>query len=267
VRFTEIVVAGLAAVLLQPGFSVFAQTQASQDAPFHNEVTRLASEFGPRMLASRYLERDGCTSTTYPGWDGFPLQLCEYITIDKSGLRKPAKVILCNPSPEQVARWVVTAVRETTGTISAPDDDRLYNHVICQSGGQFPVAGIVYEDMDGSGVHKAYCFRNGVTVQIEGIKPATGEPLSPEQVDLALTGTITRVRRYARVQSTSPSEYRANGGTVDVGTDTTPTLAWTEVIRTTYQKAWNSDSNELMTALAKHKLGELAPVKPNGRCW
>ena len=81
------------------------------------------------------------------------------------------------------------------------------------------MAGIVYEDMDGSGVHKIYCFRNGVTVQIEGIPHAGGDVPTPEQLDLSLTGTVTRVRRYARIQSTSPSEYRENGGTVDVGTD------------------------------------------------
>lgn len=253
----------MAACFLLVGLSALGQTTTTVES----EVARLAEKFGSRMVNARYMERGDCTETTWPGWEGYPTKLCSYEVTDRDGTRKPAKVVLLNPSPEQVARWVVTAVRETTGTISPEDNDRLYHHVICQSGGQFPVAGIVYEDMTGSGVHKIYCFRNGVTVHIEGVPPAGGEVPTPEQLDLALTGTITCVRRYARIQSTSPGEYSAYGGTVDVGTDTTPTLAWPEVIRKSYQDAWTSDSYELMTALAKHKLGELPPIKPNGKCW
>jgi hypothetical protein len=261
----------IAGALLAPMLLLLPRVAAAQPDTTHTlftaEVNRLASEFGPRMLTARYMERDGCTTTSYPGWEGFPTQMCTYSVTDKAGVRKPARVIMLNPSPEQVARWVVTAVADTTGTISPPDDDRLYNHIICQSGGQFPIAGIVYEDMDGSGVHKIYCFRNGVTVQIAGVPHAGGDVPTPEQLDLSLTGTVTRVRRYARIQSTSPSEYLANGGTVDVGTDTTPTLAWPEVIRQTYQAAWGNDRNELMTALARHKLATLPALKPNNKCW
>lgn len=41
-----------------------------------------------------------------------------------------------------------------------------------QSGAQFPVAGVVFEDMDGTG-QRIYPFRNGVTVRVAGLPFAT----------------------------------------------------------------------------------------------
>lgn len=265
-KIARIVFIAVFAVPPLPGFAGVSDSISTTSAAYQREVQRLVHEFGPRLLASRYMERDGCTSITYPGWEGFPLQLCNYFVTDRPGTRKPAKVIMLNPSPEQVARWVTYSVIATSGTISPEDGDKLLQHIICQSGGQFPVAGIVYEDMDGSG-NRNYCFRNGVTVAIDGIPHATTASLTLQQIDLALTGTVTRVRRYARIQSTSPSDYTSNGGTVDVGTDTNPKPAWLEVVRESYQRAWGNDRNDLMIALARRKLATMPKLKPDRRCW
>jgi hypothetical protein len=56
------------------------------------------------------------------------------------------------------------------------------------------------------------------------------------------------------VVSTSRENYRANGGTADVGTSSQRKLLWLDVVRQLYQEAWGSDRNELIVAWARTHL-------------
>lgn len=103
------------------------------------------------------------------------------------------------------------------------------------SGGQFPVKGIVYENMDGKGF-KAYSFLDGVTVFLQTPGEITKENLS-------------RVGKYARIISTTREEYNQRFSNVK-----TDGLAWLDVVRTEYPKALKSDTNNLMIAWAVGKL-------------
>jgi hypothetical protein len=200
------------------------------------------------------MERD-CTPTTYPGWEGFPLSRCRYSVVDTDGTTKTADVIMLKPSPEQVARWVVNAVTDTTATLRPELCDKLFSHIIGQSGGQYPVAGVVYEDIiPADGKFEIYCFRNGVTAAIDGVPHRGTEPLTPAQVEASLYGRVTSVYRYARIQSTSPEEYTANGGRRAVGTNQLRTPEWLEASRECYQASWHSDGSEMMTAWARANL-------------
>lgn len=218
------------------------------------EIKRLVGKFGTRLLGSRYMERD-CRPTTYPQWAGFPLQRCHYSVVDHDGTTKTADVIMLNPSPEQVARWIVDACWRVRGKISPEDTDKLFTQVIQQSGGQFPVAGVVYEDIiPADGVFEIYCFRNGVTVSIDGVPHRGTAPLTSSQVEASLFGRVTNVFKYGRIQSTTPGQYLRNGGSLDVGTDEKRTLLWPEAVRQLYQKAWGQDRNDLMIAWARENL-------------
>jgi hypothetical protein len=219
-----------------------------------SEASRLARQYAARLRSTRYMEHD-CEFTTWPGWDKFTLSRCRYSVHDRDGTTKTATVVMLNPSAEQLARWVATACVAAKGEAKPEWTERLFNHVIGQSGGQYPVAGIVYEDiLPADGAYETYCFRDGVTVEVEGVPHRGTRQPSPGQIDSSLTGTVVRVFRYARVQSTTPEEYRHNGGTIEVGTNEKPQPAWLDVSRECYQRAWSSDWNDLMIAWARANL-------------
>lgn len=205
------------------------------------------------VLQARYMEQE-CSPATYPGWEGFPLRKCEYSVTDRDGTKKTAEVIMLNPSPEQLARWSVFACSQ----LDNADEEcplELAKHTVSQSGGQFPIAGIVFEDiLPPDGTYEVYCFRNGVTVGVEGVAHrGTRQPSQPE-IEASLRGNVLWTGKYARLQSTTREQYYANGGTVDVGDSSDPKPSWLEVSRILYQVAWGNDRNELMIAWAKGNL-------------
>jgi hypothetical protein len=215
------------------------------------EVQRLTAYF-ERMRGARYMEKNPQPVRGFPGWQNFPLIKCRYSVSDPvDGRRKTAEVIMLNAEPEKLARWVVRACIEAKGSARPADLDRLSHHIIGASGAQFPVAGIVFEAMDDAPRQKVYCFRDGVTVRLEGVRHTTTEQPTEAEIKAAIDpGTrIENVFEFARIQSTTRAEYRAAGGTENVSGE-----AWLGVVRKLYQQAWNSDRNELMIAWAKANL-------------
>jgi hypothetical protein len=216
-------------------------------------IERLAKELAPRLKSSRYMEVNP-QKAIVPGWEGFPTIKCSYTVKDKAtGTNKTASVIMLNPDAQQLARWIVTACIEAKESAKTNYTKKLADHIMSQSGGQFPVRGIVYEDiLPANGIHEVFCFVDGVTVKIKGVEHRSERQPSVEQMEKTLNATkadVTWVGKYARIQSTTREEYQQAGGKENVeGT------AWLEVNRTLYQKAWNADRNELMIAWAKANL-------------
>jgi len=201
-------------------------------------------------ISSRYMEQN-CQPTTYDGWEGFPIQLCSYAVKDKKdGTRKSAQVILLDASPEKLARWVVTTCLKVKGTTKPDCTDRVSKRIISQSGAQFPVAGIVFEDiLPVDGVNEIYCFRNGVTVSVPGVPHRSTRQPTPQEQAKSLHDSIASTFRYARIVGTTREEYIANGGKEDVQGN-----KWIAVVKKLYQDAFNSVVNELMIAWAKKNL-------------
>ena len=111
------------------------------------------------------------------------------------------------------------------------------------------MAGVVYEDIiPPDGVNEAYCFRDGVTVEVEGLKHRGTAALSKEEVEASISGKVKRVFTYARVQSTSPQMWIDAGGDPAVLKDGRPTEKWLEAVRRAYREAWRNDRNALMVA-------------------
>lgn len=182
------------------------------------------------------------------GWESYPVRHFRYSKIDPDGTKKTGAVALLDPEPEQIARWVYTAIVSVLGSYSREKAQQLVTHCQKQSGFQFVVRGVHWENM--TPIYTAYTFYDGVTVRLVGWSPSwPTSPLSEYQLSAALGATwddVAEARRYARIQGTTREEYLANGG---IGM--TEGKAWLSTVRNCYQAAWGADSNELMTAKAR----------------
>jgi hypothetical protein len=214
-------------------------------------LERVTKQFESARRA-RYMEQD-CKGTMYQGWEKFPLKECVYTVNASSGPMK-TKVILLDPTPGQLARWVVSTCATVKSGADTACTDLLVHRIVSQSGAQFAVAGIVLEDMQAPALFKAYAFRNGVTVQVDGFRNGLTVEPSEAWVEASLHGKITFIGKYARIQGTTVDEYKNNCGTEDVGVTEKPTEAWLQVVMKSYQQAWNSDNNDLMIAWARENV-------------
>jgi endoglucanase len=225
----------------------------AQHTPLPADALQRVKSFFEARLGSRYMEQN-CVATTYPGWEGLPLQMCTYsVKGHKDVARKTAKVILLDASPEQLARWVVSSCMVATGSAGVRCTRKLGRQIIGQSGAQFPVAGIVFEDiLPEDGRFEVFAFRSGVTVRVHGVTHlGTAQP-SDAEIENSLNGEVISALRFARIQSTTREQYKAAGGTRDVAG-----LAWLDVVRDLYKAAWDNDRNELMIAWARANAGSL----------
>jgi hypothetical protein len=210
---------------------------------------------------SKYMEGRDLGPVDVPEWKGYPTHQWGYTQTDRNGTKRPATVIMLNPSAEQLARWVVRASYDLQRKYDPVFCDALLKHVFLCSGGQFVVRGICLEDMDGDGIHTAYPFRDGVTVKLNGIPGYPNRPLTTTESNIALNAPLTAVTQFAkraRLQSTQPAEWAAFTGTQPV-----EDAAWLSVVREEYQRAWNADSNRMLTATANalHSAPKTAPTK------
>lgn len=200
-------------------------------------------------------------SDTLPGWEGYPVRLYAYRTgtDTRTGAPKRGLVWLLNPSPERLARWIATTCLDVKGSLDRRYTDKLLGWIRAQSGGQFPVRGVVYEAMYEAGRYEPYVFKDGVTVYVadSAMYPPDGH-CTPEQLAFYLRLTDADLKpstgRYARICSTTREQYRAAGGTAEVGSGGDRRIEWLRVVRELYQQAWESDRNALMIAWARENL-------------
>jgi hypothetical protein len=222
-------------------------TTIMQDPPLPEPaMTRMTAYFEARRN-SRYMEQN-CAATTYPGWESLPLKECTYsVKGAHDPVKKTAKVIMLNAEPEQLARWVVSTCIEVVGSATNKCTKAIGRQIIGQSGAQFPVAGIVFEDiLPDDGKFEVFAFRNGATVRINGVTHlGTAQP-SAAEIETSLNGEVRSTLRFARIQSTTRDQYLANGGTRNVTGN-----AWNEVNRDLYKAAWGHNQNEMMVAWAR----------------
>jgi hypothetical protein len=228
---------------------------AKCESLFPPEDLKRVQTFFESKISSRYMEHD-CKPATFKEWEGFSTELCTYSVKDKKTGVKTAQVILLDASPEKLAKWVLSTCQKVLNTTSKKCTGKLSNWIIGASGAQFPVSGIVFEDQfpqkkpplkSGDGIMEIYCFRNGVTVKVEGVPHmGTDQPSEQEKQD-CINGTVSKTLRYARIASTQREDSVANGGKEDVKDN-----KWNEVVKRLYQIAINSEENELVNAWAQN---------------
>ncbi len=235
-------------------------------ADFKTLVSKCETGLKSQYMVGTLIEE----TTNYPNYEGFPVKLYEYYTSadSQTGAKKKGRVYLLNPSAEKLATWIASAVWIAKGKLDMDIMTKTLNNIIGQSGAQFPVCGIVYEDMGSTtkpGQHP-YLFKDGVTVYAadqskwatENSKFPSNMSCTDEQLEYDTHITNDQLKTYtgtyARICSTTRENYIANGGKVDVGTSdssATKKVIWLDVVRDLYKKAWNSNENELITAWVK----------------
>lgn len=220
---------------------------AAVSAP-SEEVAALAAQIETRLQSARYMEGT-CTPMTLAGWEGYETRRCSYEVTDKKTSKvKSGLVVMLNPSAIKLSEWIISACRNVRPTQKLPTcTKQLFERILVQSGGQFPVAGIVYEDIiPADGINEAYGFRDGVTTILTGVKHRGTEPLSAQELEGAITAEPLQTasdNAFARIAGVTRSEFRkANPAASIAG------LSWLATVRTEYQKAWNSSRNSLVEA-------------------
>ena len=217
------------------------------------------------IITGRYMEAD-CADTSFLKWEEFPLKKCTYSQPDShASSGKKATVIMLNPEKELLAKWLVAScviVKGNTGIKSC--SVKLAKAIIDASGSQFPVAGIVLEDMDGDNVQNAFTFRDGVTVKLQGGLPVGSQELFGETENNVALDPNTIVESTAstagpaRIQSTSRQMYKnylGNGARDVTG------LKWLDEVRRLYQDAWKRGHDDSLPETVEKYRNDLLVAK------
>jgi hypothetical protein len=199
------------------------------------------------LEASHYMEGDCTEIGNWPGWEGLPLERCRYSTNGQT-----AEVVMLNPGPRRLTAWLENACRDLA------DDfenclTKTYQNILNQSGAQFPVAGIVIEDMDGNGHGNVYAFRDGVTVKVSLFTTGSEALLAETQIQEALWAPPLHTYTYARPSSTTREQLATYGGAANLKL---PSLAQTEeqsnafhqTVGDLYRQAWFGSTNHVIRA-------------------
>lgn len=190
------------------------------------------------IIPTRYMAQKLISVTdTLGGWENVKVSLYEY-AVDSG--KKIAHVYMANADAEKLATWIITTCYILTKELDKKNTDFLINSIKNASGGQFPVKGIVYENMDGNGYYP-YIFKDGVTVFLKEI---TNDDLS-----LINNDNIGRTGKYARIISTTREQYNAK-----FPNKTIAGMDWLNVVREEYISALSTDTNNLMIAWAAGKI-------------
>ncbi len=222
--------------------NVFAQTvekKSNMEADIYKYMADslgvIAGRVEKQVIPARYMEQTFiCKTDTLNGWEGIEVSLYNYKV---HGTDIIARVYLADADSRKIASWIITTCVSLTGKLSKTNSDKLIKDIRFASGGQFPVLGMVYEDMYGTG-QKCYLFKDGVTVYLADV--------NIKELSDINDSTIIRVGKYARIISTTREEYISMFGEADL-----EGKKWLKVVREEYKKALLSDRNNLMLAKAK----------------
>ena len=190
---------------------------------------------------------DSCERRVHSDWQGYPVERCSYQVVDNDGKTKTAIVNLLIPPVTLASKWIGSACSNAT------KKNECHQQVVSQirrsSGFQFPVSGVVYEDIiPKDGVFEAYCFRDGVTVIVDRFIHRSTHTLSTTEIETCISGKLKKALKYARVHSGVREDYIEFGGTEDVGSSQPANgkLHWLNIVRESYQSAWQTGSYSLL---------------------
>ncbi len=191
-------------------------------------IEDLPAELVDALDAVPYVE-GACVDVEHPGWP-HAARRCDYSAGPLS-----SRVVVANPSPRRVARWIIDAAgilptldrrRETDRATWVEGLLLIANKVMAQSSRIFPLEGGVIENMGDGWIE--YPFLHGVT-------------------DGCSTGC------YCRINSLHRTEYCAYQAAMARETEAAClarvgerglTAAWGEVCQGNHARAWDSDVNE-----------------------
>jgi len=218
--------------------NAYSQTEATISKYLTDSLEIIAGRVEKQIIPARYMEQTFISKTdTLNGWEGVDVSLYQY-KVHGTGII--AKVYLADADSKKIASWIITTCVTLTNKLSKINTDKLIHDIKFASGGQFPVQGMVYEDMYGTG-QKCYYFKDGVTVYLTNP--------DPDNIYAINDANIERTGKYARIISTSREEYIKMFGPTNL-----EGKEWLKVVKEEYKKALSSDRNNLMIAWANGKL-------------
>jgi hypothetical protein len=210
-------------------------------------IEDIPAELIDALDATPYVEGD-CVDVDHPGWP-YAAQRCDYSAGPLS-----TTVVVANPAPRRVARWLIDAagvmpvfdrLRETNRDTWVAGLAIMARQVMNQSSRIFPLEGGIIENM-GDG-YIDYPFLHGVT-------------------DGCSTGC------YCRINSLHRTEYCSYQAGMDRETEDTClarvgeralTEAWGEVCQGNHERSWDSDVNEHFRARAWMARGPVYAACPD----
>ena len=215
------------------------QSNALQSKYLSDSLETIQKRVEKLIIPTRYMAQKLISETdTISGWENVNVSLYQY-AIDSGKII--GHVYMANADAKKMAAWIITTCFSLTKKLEKNNTDFLIKSIRNASGGQFPVKGIVYENMDGKGYYP-YIFKDGVTVFL---LQNTSDDLS-----LITNTNIRRTGKYARIISTTREEYNAL-----FPDKNTEGMEWLNIVREEYKAALMSDTNNLMIAWAKGEIG------------
>lgn len=232
---------GLATMLLPSG--LLAQPFASDQASIN------------KLDNNRYMEAGTCTISSIDlfGWPSNLLRRCVY-TVGAGTNHRKGIVYLHSLDSQVILKWVKSAC-----TLAQPQEVEsctLINvqGIVQASGAQFPVGGIVWEDMNGDGRFEGYLFRNGITARDGRWRNGDlGQPSEMLQHSLAISPSINGAKSgFARIYSTARAQYRKLSGDVNVATSgnlaAAKAIYWSDLVGKVTRESLTRDFNPLIDA-------------------
>lgn len=206
-----------------------------------------ASSIANGLKASRYMEDECRDDRSWPLYGDLPVIRCKY---GLGGQR--AEVVMLNPGPRRLTQWLADACQGLNENLTTCMN-RGYRQILHQSGGQFPVTGVVLEDMSGNGKGEAFAFREGVTIRISTFGTGTESIISASQVQAAMTATAMYTYTYGRPISVTRDQMttyaRKEGLTIPVlGTSSERKNNWHVLIGEMYRDSWKTGRSHILRA-------------------
>ncbi len=206
-----------------------------------------------------YMHQEDCKEIAPPGYEAVPAGperplRCVYrvksTSLDaKIPGEKEATVDVIFPTPARMARWIVDSCLWAGGADLEGCIKYLQtgdNGILQQSSAQFPIAGIVFEDMS-RGLMKGYAFRDGLTVHVEGWDNSSEASPTPEQTKAALEQRPSWVSQHARVGRADIGDVKC----LDPSAAFDPEHRddrWRNYVRVRFVEALQGDHNMLLLA-------------------
>lgn len=215
------------------------------------------------------------------GWDKSQLTICTYKVTDcnKNSNKKCdketkyGKVILANITAQDLLNWVETGCKEKLHNYNSSAiqtcTEKFSNRIKSQSGGQFPVLGVVWEDMypvssasgicsSGhcpDGIFEKYFFRNGVTLRSTIFENGSTARLTDEQLKSGINGDDNWISggksAYARPIGTSRDMFSKCVGfqdwKQDIFQDPELALKWSDKVGEITRESIGKPENFLVT--------------------
>lgn len=199
------------------------------------------------LANAKYMARNCVAAKGFTAWKDLPLERCSY----RSGGQN-AEVVMLNPGPRRLTAWLQDACKDLAKDTTLCME-KTYKQILYQSGAQFPVGGVVIEDMDGNGKGNAYAFRNGVTIRVAAFATATETLLTATQVARSYTDAASATYSYARPVSVTREQMTRYASAVKL---TIPVLGasserknnYNELIGQLYRDSWSSNRSHVIRA-------------------